>query len=204
MNYRGRMAGRRQFDEQHTLGRILDVFWNQGYGATSMQDLATASGVQRGSLYNAYRDKETLFLRVFRDYADAFVAEAAATLDQPDVRQALEDFFDFTIASMTRGTPARGCLSTKTATDTQADAEPIRIAIRGMLDRLEGVMAERLSREDAAGLLTVPPTEAARVLVTMTRGTVVIERVYQDADRLRATARSLIAMVLGARRQATV
>ncbi|WP_406260816.1 TetR/AcrR family transcriptional regulator [Actinacidiphila glaucinigra] len=198
------MAGRRQFDEQHTLGRILDVFWNQGYGATSMQDLATASGVQRGSLYNAYRDKETLFLRVFQDYADTFVAEAAATLDQPDVRQALEDFFDFTIASMTRGTPARGCLSTKTATDTQADAEPIRSAIRGMLDRLEGVMAERLSREDAAGLLTVPPTEAARVLVTMTRGTVVIERVYQDADRLRATARSLIAMVLGARRQATV
>ncbi|MFE0631410.1 TetR/AcrR family transcriptional regulator [Streptomyces sp. NPDC058864] len=196
------MAGRRQFDEQHTLGRILDVFWNQGYGATSMQDLATATGVQRGSLYNAYRDKETLFLRVFQDYADAFVAEAAATLDQPDVRRALEDFFDFTIASMTRGTPARGCLSTKTATDTQADAEPIRAAIRGMLDRLEGVMAERLSREDAAGLLAVPPTEAARVLVTMTRGTVVIERVYQDADRLRATARSLIAMLLGAGRPA--
>ncbi|MDX3098134.1 helix-turn-helix domain containing protein [Streptomyces sp. ME19-03-3] len=197
------MAGRRQFDEQHTLGRILDVFWNQGYGATSMQDLATATGVQRGSLYNAYRDKETLFLRVFQDYADAFVAEAAATLDQPDVHRALEDFFDFTIASMTLGTPARGCLSTKTATDTQADAEPIRVAIRGMLDRLEGALAARLSREDAAGLLTVPPGEAARVLVTMTRGTVVIERVYQDADRLRTTARSLIAMVLGARRPAT-
>ena len=64
-------------------------------------------------------------------------------------------------------------------------------------------MAERLSRGDAAGLLAVPPTEAARVLVTMTRGTVVIERVYQDADRLRATARSLITMVLGARQQAT-
>lgn len=203
MNYRGGMAGRRQFDEQHTLGRILDVFWNQGYGATSMQDLATATGVQRGSLYNAYHDKETLFLRVFQDYADAFVAEAAATLDQPDVRRALEDFFDFTIASMTHGTPARGCLSTKTATDTQADAEPIRAAIRGLLDRLEGVMAERLSRGDAAGLLAVPPTEAARVLVTMTRGTVVIERVYQDADRLRVTARSLITMVLGARQQAT-
>ncbi|WP_431955122.1 TetR/AcrR family transcriptional regulator [Actinacidiphila sp. bgisy167] len=196
------MAGRRQFDEQHTLGRILDVFWNQGYGATSMQDLATATGVQRGSLYNAYRDKESLFLRVFQDYADAFLAEASATLDQPAVRRALEDFFDFTIDSMTRGTPARGCLSTKTATDTQADAEPIRAAIRGMLDRLEGVLAERLSREDAVGLLAVPPAEAARVLVTMTRGTVVIERVYQDPDRLRTTARSLITMLLNAQRHA--
>ncbi|MGW3246245.1 TetR/AcrR family transcriptional regulator [Streptomyces sp. NPDC001070] len=196
------MAGRRQFDEQHTLGRILDVFWNQGYGATSMQDLATATGVQRGSLYNAYHDKESLFLRVFRDYADAFLAESAATLDQPDVRRALEDFFDFTIASMTRGTPARGCLSTKTATDTQADAEPIRTAIRDMLDRLEGVMAERLSRDDAAGRLTVPAAEAARVLITMTRGTVVMERVYQDPERLRATAGSLITMILGGRRTA--
>lgn len=192
------MAGRRQFDEQHTLGRILDVFWNQGYGATSMQDLATATGVQRGSLYNAYRDKESLFLRVFQDYADAFLVEAIAALDQPDIRRALEDFFDFTIDSMTRGTPARGCLSTKTATDTQADAEPIRSAIRGMLDRLEGVLAERLSHEDAVGLLNVPPAEAARVLVTMTRGTVVIERVYQDPDRLRTTARSLITMLLNA------
>ncbi|MEU4098236.1 TetR/AcrR family transcriptional regulator [Streptomyces sp. NPDC026673] len=196
------MAGRRQFDEQHTLGRILDVFWNQGYGATSMQDLATATGVQRGSLYNAYRDKESLFLRVFRDYADAFIAESTATLDQADPWRALEDFFDFTIGSMTRGTPARGCLSTKTATDTQADSEPIRAAIRAMLDRLEGVMAERLSREDASALLTVPPAEAARVLITMTRGTVVMERVYQDPERLRATAASLIAMVLGGRRPA--
>ncbi|MGW9025382.1 TetR/AcrR family transcriptional regulator [Streptomyces sp. NPDC055722] len=195
------MAGRRQFDEQHTLGRILDVFWHQGYGATSMQDLATATGVQRGSLYNAYQDKESLFLRVFEDYADAFIADASTALDQPDVRRALEDFFDFTINSMTRGTPPRGCLSTKTATDTQADAEPIRAAIRRMLDRLEDTMAERLSRLDAAGRLTVPPAEAARVLITMTRGTVVMERVYQDPERLRATARSMIAMLLAGHRE---
>jgi AcrR family transcriptional regulator len=175
---------------------VLDVFRRQGYGATSMADLATATGVQRGSLYNAYHDKEALFLRVFKDYEVAFVADAVARLAHPDPRQALLDFFDFTIESMTAGTPARGCLTTKTATDTRAGTEPIRGALRGMLDGLERVLAERLSQDDAVDRLAVPPVEAARVLVAMTRGNVVMESVYQDPSRLRAAAKTLVDMIV--------
>ncbi|MCZ7153843.1 TetR/AcrR family transcriptional regulator, partial [Salmonella enterica] len=57
------MAGVRQFDEGLALDKALALFWQKGYAATSMQELAAATGVQRGSLYNAYGDKETLFLR---------------------------------------------------------------------------------------------------------------------------------------------
>jgi TetR/AcrR family transcriptional regulator, transcriptional repressor for nem operon len=186
------MAGRRQFDEQRTLERARNVFWLQGYGATSMQDIAAASGVLRGSLYNAYRDKATLFLRAFEGYADEFLAEAARSLVHPSVDQALREFFDFTITSMTTGDPARGCLTTKTAIDTQADAEPIRAALRDLLDAIERLLRERLDTEEARPRLALPPAEAARVLVTMTRGIVVMERVYRDPERLRATAASLI------------
>jgi AcrR family transcriptional regulator len=186
------MVGRRQFDEERTLDRAREVFWLKGYGATSMQDIAAASGVLRGSLYNAYRDKETLFLRVFEGYADQFLAETAQALAHPVVDRALRDFFDFTITSMTTGNPTRGCLTTKTAIDTQADGERIRSALRDLLDGMERLLRERLSRDDARSRLTVPPDEAARVLITMTRGIVVMERVYQDPERLRATAASLI------------
>ncbi|MEV5148096.1 TetR/AcrR family transcriptional regulator [Streptomyces sp. NPDC052727] len=190
------MAGRRQFDEKQALEHVLDVFWRQGYGATSMADLAAAAGVQRGSLYNAYRDKESLFLRVFEGYRDAFLADAAARLAHPDLRQALLDFFDFTVESMTAGVPARGCLTTKTATDTRAETEPIRAALRGMLDGLERVLTERLSQDDAAGRLAAPPAEAARVLVTMTRGNVVMQSVHQDPSRLKAVATTLVDMIV--------
>lgn len=186
------MVGRRQFDERRTLDRARDVFWLKGYGATSMQDIATASGVLRGSLYNAYQDKETLFLHVFADYADQFLAEAARALADPDADRALRAFFDFTITSMTTGVPTRGCLTTKTAIDTRADGERIRAALRGLLDDMELLLRERLSADDARCRLAIPPAEAARVLITMTRGTVVMERVYQDPERLRATAGSLV------------
>ncbi|MGW5360836.1 TetR/AcrR family transcriptional regulator [Actinopolymorpha pittospori] len=190
------MAGRRQFDEKATMDRAREVFWFKGYGATSMQDVATATGVLRGSLYNAYRDKETLFLRVFEDYAEQFLAEADQALAHPIVEHALRDFFDFTITSMTTGVPTRGCLTTKTAIDTQAEGERIRGALRDLLDAMERLLRERLSAADAQPRLAIPATEAARVLITMTRGIVVMERVYQDPERLRATAGSLIDALL--------
>ena len=59
------MAGVRQFDEGAMIATALDLFWRQGLAATSMPDLAQATGIQRGSLYNAYGDKETIFLRSF-------------------------------------------------------------------------------------------------------------------------------------------
>ncbi|KKK06551.1 TetR/AcrR family transcriptional regulator [Micromonospora sp. HK10] len=190
------MVGQRQFDERRTLDRAREVFWLKGYGATSMQDLASASGVLRGSLYNAYRDKETLFLRVFDDYAEQFLADAAQALAQPVVDQALRAFFDFTITSMTTGVPTRGCLTTKTAIDTKADGERIRAALRDLLDKMERLVHERLSTGEARSRLAIPPAEAARVLITMTRGIVVMERVYQDPERLRATAAALIDALL--------
>jgi TetR/AcrR family transcriptional repressor of nem operon len=190
------VVGKRQFDEEQTLSRALDVFWVKGYGATSLQDIATATGVLRGSLYNAYRDKDTLFLRVFQRYTDDFLSEAAEILAQPNIDRALGDLFDFTITSMTGGVPPRGCFSTKTAIDTKAEDPRINAALRGLLDALEEVVRERLSKEDARPRLTIPPGEAARALITMTRGNVVMASVYRDAERLRTTARSFLRALL--------
>ncbi|MCZ9342618.1 TetR/AcrR family transcriptional regulator, partial [Streptomyces sp. TRM76130] len=47
----------REFDKDQTLTRALELFWSRGYGATSIQDLVDALGVERGSLYGAFGDK---------------------------------------------------------------------------------------------------------------------------------------------------
>lgn len=190
------MAGVRQFDESETLEAAIALFWEQGFGSTSMQNLAAATGVLRGSLYNAYGDKQGMFLEAYRHHQARYLAQAAASLAQVDPAVALESLFVFVITWITDGTPSRGCLTTKTATDETARSEPIRQALGGLLGGLEALVETRLTQPDATARLRLPAAEAARLVVTLSRGIVIMERVDRDRETLLATARSLITLVL--------
>ncbi|SCD67250.1 transcriptional regulator, TetR family [Streptomyces sp. SolWspMP-sol7th] len=65
------MARPREFDEHRVMLAVRDAFWDKGYAGTSMDDLLRASGLGKGSLYGAFGDKRSLFLRVLREYDDA-------------------------------------------------------------------------------------------------------------------------------------
>ncbi|NGZ88621.1 TetR/AcrR family transcriptional regulator [Duganella sp. SAP-35] len=199
------MAGIKQFDEDQTLERAMHVFWRRGYAATSMQDLAQATGVLRGSLYNAYGDKQSIFLLAFARYRQRYIASVRACMAANDPAVALRDYFGYVIASMSEpvlqpddalSAPTRGCLTTKIATDETAMNEALRNALRGMLEGLAEVLEQRLSAPDALARLKLPPKDAARLIVTFTRGNVVMERIYHAPAELQATADALIKVLL--------
>jgi len=179
----------------------MHVFWRRGYASTSMQDLAQATGVLRGSLYNAYGDKQSIFLLAFARYKRRYLAAVREQLKADDPVVALRNFFAYVIASMSEPIPrqddtpsstTRGCLTTKIATDETAMDDAVRQALRGMLEGLAEVLEERLSAPDAVARLNLPPTEACRLLVTFTRGNVVMERIYHAPEELQATADTLL------------
>lgn len=58
------MARPRNFSEDTVLVQAADVFARMGYNATSIDDLLTATGLQRGSLYKAFGSKRNLFEKV--------------------------------------------------------------------------------------------------------------------------------------------
>src|SRR3954464_5735413 len=66
---RGRPRG---FDTEAAVERAMGVFWSRGYHATALPDLLRATKLSRGSLYAAFGDKHTLFLRAL----DRYIADA--------------------------------------------------------------------------------------------------------------------------------
>lgn len=191
------MAGVRQFDERQALGRALEVFGERGLRATSMVDLASATGVQRGSLYHAYGGKKAIFVRAFQRYTEDFVAGAVEALRQPDRRGALEAFFGYCIELITRGEPSNGCLSTRTAMDAGAEAPEVEAAVRGLLEELNAAVYHALTTIDDELTMTLDPRAAARLVVATTRGIAVMERVHYERAELTDIARSLITALLG-------
>lgn len=62
------MSRSKQFDVDEVLLRAVQLFWDQGYENTSMQDLVEAMGIHKRSLYDTFGDKHTLFMKVLDRY----------------------------------------------------------------------------------------------------------------------------------------
>ena len=63
------VARPRLFDEQRVLAQIVDVFWEKGFEGTSMDDLVKRTGLNKGSLYTCFGNKEEIFKQALRQYA---------------------------------------------------------------------------------------------------------------------------------------
>jgi len=69
--------------EGEILAAAARLFREKGYHATSMQDLAEAVGMQRGSFYYYIRTKEDLLFRVMCDAMEAFIRALRPVAEQP-------------------------------------------------------------------------------------------------------------------------
>src|SRR5688572_17363918 len=185
------MVGARQFDEQEVIAIALDVFWRKGLHDATMQDLATATGVQRGSLYNAYGDKEAIFLRAFDQYAGQFLETAGDALAQGDPAAKLRNFLDVIIVNMTSGSPPRGCLTTRTALDAAISSTAVRRRLQDLLSQLEQLISKAISSAPDRPM-PIDADRLARVVVTFTRGLAVMERAGYSRKQLKQAAATFV------------
>src|SRR5271154_6891398 len=64
------MARPRNFSREGVLEKALPVFWQRGFAGASLQELETATGVNKSGLYAEFSGKEELFLESLRFYLD--------------------------------------------------------------------------------------------------------------------------------------
>jgi TetR/AcrR family transcriptional repressor of nem operon len=147
------MAGVKQFDVDAALGRVMGVFWERGFEATSIDDLVTATGLKRGSLYNAFGDKEGMFLAAVRRYQSLAEGPMLEALSEPDPRKALRRLFDAQLAHLEGQDSPLGCLVVNASTERGAAADAVGRALRESLARMEDALYELLLAAQARGQL---------------------------------------------------
>jgi AcrR family transcriptional regulator len=139
------MVRPREFDETAVLDAALAVFWRRGYDGTAISELVAATGVQRQSLYNAYRDKQGLFHATLAHYVarveESLLPLTAAAAGLGELERYLAGALEIYRA---RGGGA--CLLVKTAfSEESADAD-VRRSIRRGADAVRTCFAEVVAR----------------------------------------------------------
>jgi TetR/AcrR family transcriptional regulator, transcriptional repressor for nem operon len=103
------MARLREFDTDAVMEAVINAFWERGYEATSLADLMAATGLQKGSIYKAFGDKHSLFLKALQVYLDQQYSLIRQMLNQPDPQQAIATLFQ-TLADTT-SRASKGCFA---------------------------------------------------------------------------------------------
>jgi len=150
------MVGRpREFDEEQVLDAAMKAFWAHGYEATSLADLVSVTGLHKGSLYQAFGDKHSLFIQTLNRYLQNVRHRKNQTLEEADtplggIRAVLHGFIDM---SEDDADCPRGCMAVKMLVEMAPhDSEVQRI----MEEHKKGMRASierRVSQAQANGEL---------------------------------------------------
>ncbi|MGY3483364.1 TetR/AcrR family transcriptional repressor of nem operon [Bradyrhizobium sp. USDA 4011] len=185
----------RSFDMEAAVERAMDVFWSRGYHATALPDLLRATKLSRGSLYAAFGDKHSLFLRAL----DRYIADALTRMDvELDPRKepvaGLRAYLAGYVERASGANGRRGCLLVATAMELAGHDAEVGRRVAGFFKTMEVRVAGVLSRAEAAGRLAdgVEPASAARILVCFVWGLRVVAKTAQTRITWQATADALL------------
>jgi AcrR family transcriptional regulator len=138
----------RSFDLDAVLEKARAVFWDLGYAAASLDDIARATGLNRPSLYGAFGDKHALYLAALRRTCAQSLAGMRVMLTaEGTVREVLTAFYRAAIRVYRSGDAgARGCFVIGTAVTEALDDPDTRAILAGYLADTDALFAESLAR----------------------------------------------------------
>ena len=168
-----RRRGRpRAFESDAVLAQAMDVFWKDGFAATSLDELSAATGLNRPSLYGAFGDKRALYIQAYRRYRE-HVRETFVPLlaERAPLAEKLRRIFLVALDLYLSGeTGPRGCFTVLSASsDAIADPE-IRSMVGEAIDNSDRAF-ERLfanARDEGELPADADPRRLARMATATT------------------------------------
>ena len=126
------MARPVEFDEQKVLTSAMEQFWKEGYEASSVQKLLDCTGINRGTLYNSFGDKETFFLRCVAHYDTLTAEQLDSTLGNEALKawDAIVAYFDATLVDVSGKHRGMGCLLVNSLCESVNYDKTIKKAVR--------------------------------------------------------------------------
>ena len=133
------------------LETIQSVFWDNGYTATSLDDIMQSTGLGKGSLYGAYGSKQEMYLLAFADYCQWAVGDIAERLRGSDA-DAIVRLRAYIAAAAKGGAGARrGCMLAKGTAEVAARSPDVDRIIERTFKAMEREIVGCVRQAQSAG-----------------------------------------------------
>ena len=175
------MARHREFDPSAALQTAIQVFWEKGYAAASVDDVVKRSGVAKYGIYNTFGNKEKLFKKVLAQYTADRHQDIQRPIRQPGASlPEIREFFSNVPQIITQDGHPHGCLMATTGVELGMSDPDIRDYVNDFFSDVAQVLQRGLARavekgeldapEDLAGLAAYLATEFRTALMLARSG----------------------------------
>jgi len=181
------MPRNKLFDQQEVLTKAMNLFWKQGYSATSIQDLVTHLGINRASIYDTFGDKEKLFLKAFENYRKANTEGIIQFFDnQNNVKEGFRQLFEMAIEDSVNDQEKKGCFVVNTTTELIPGDEKILKIIAENRKTFEAIFLNYLKSGEVKGQFKKSKDlpAIATLLFTLYNGLKVVSKVNSNKKEL--------------------
>ncbi len=193
------MTRKGQKTRERILDKAMEAVIRRGFGATSVNDLIRATGVNRGSLYFHFPGKDDLGLAVLERTRERFLQFVRDGLSGETPGQRLENFLETALEANTARGFVGGCLWGNTALE-MSDAkgrEGYVEVVREVFDAWAGLLEEVIAAAQPLGQVRadIPPDALARQVVATIEGGIMLSRVQHDPRPMRECLEGLRVML---------
>jgi len=146
----GSMARPKEFNQDQAIRQAIALFSQQGFAATSTDDLKRVMGISRQSMYDTFGDKRALFLRALELYVTDSVRRLQFELEKPGSPLSAVTNALVTFAERKDMASANGCMGLNAISEFGERDDDVtrisRIAARSQRDTLVRVLEKAKER----------------------------------------------------------
>ena len=190
------MPRQAEYKRDFVIAQATAVFWEKGYGKTSVGDLVDATGLQPGSLYAAFGNKKGLFLEVVDQYNRTFIAQLCALRDSRGAAiEKLEGILRQIVEDASAGAGRRGCLTVNALLELSQHDDEIGDRLRSYNVQVRKAFAWLVKDAQAEGDVSTArdPNELASFVVNNIWGMRVMCKSQPDRVSLEAVVAGVMA-----------
>ncbi|SCB43740.1 transcriptional regulator, TetR family [Rhizobium lusitanum] len=191
------MARPREFDENKVLQLAVEQFWERGYEATSIRDLAQAMGLTTASIYNAFGDKRAVYRRALDFYVEQSFGDRVGRFEKRLPRDAIQAFFHEIIDRSLSDTKRKGCMLVNSALEVAPHDEEFQRVVSGVLSQVEAFFRRCIEAGQNDGSIDrrQSATDMAGTLLGTLLGIRVLARTRPEKNLLEGLIRPVFAML---------
>lgn len=187
----------REFDEQKAIRAALNVFWKKGFAGATCGDLFKAMGINSGSMYAAFGDKDAIYERALDQFCQDVAGPALESLNGDG--SPLENIKAMLLAwqQFMSSPRCNGCFIDNTLIEFGAEKKGAAALARRATRRLQDAIENQLKAAQEIGELSsdINPTEMAVFLINTKQGLSVMARAGASKHSIEAVIKTTFTLL---------